>query len=85
MALALGIVAVMVVIVGLVVAVVLAGRQADVEQGPKSEPSDFVAPVSSGGYRFRAPDESPEQFKARVDLENEEIASSRRGEDVRPK
>jgi hypothetical protein len=66
MALALGIVALAIVVVGVVVAIVFAGRQADEEAAPKSEPGDFVAPVSSGGHAFRQPDESPEEFKERV-------------------
>jgi len=66
MALALGIVALVIVVVGVVVAIVFAGRQADEEAAPKSEPSDFIAPVSSGGHAFRKPDESPEEFKKRV-------------------
>jgi hypothetical protein len=70
MALALGIFALAIVVVGVVVAIILAGRQADVEAGPKSEPSDFVAPVSSGGFAWRQTDETPEQFKERVAREN---------------
>jgi hypothetical protein len=70
MALALGMIALAVVLVAVVVAIVFAGRQADEEAAPKSEPSDFVAPVSSGGYRFRRTDETPEQFKARIAQEN---------------
>jgi hypothetical protein len=70
MALALGIFALVIVVIGVVIAIVLAGRQADVEAGPKSEPSDFVAPVSSGGFVFRQTDETPEQFKERVAREN---------------
>jgi hypothetical protein len=70
MALGLGIVALVLVAVGVVVAIVLAGRQADVEAGPKSEPTDFVAPVSSGGFAWRQTDETPEQFRDRVAREN---------------
>ena len=70
MALALGIFALAIVVVGVVVAIVLAGRQADVEAAPRSEPSDFVAPVSSGGFAWRQTDETPEQFKERVAREN---------------
>lgn len=76
MLIALGLVA-MVVVVGVVVAAtVFARRQAESDAPPPSRGGDFVAPVSSGQYRFRAPDESPEDFKARVERENEEIASS---------
>ena len=76
MALGLGILALVVVIVAVVVAIVLAGRQADVEAAPKSEPSDFVAPVSSGGFAWRQTDETPEQFRERVARENAAGAAS---------
>ena len=85
MLVALGIAAMLVVVIGVVVVMALAGKQVAADAPPPSVGADFVAPVSSGGYRFRAPDESPEEFKARVDQENEEIASSRRGEDLQPK
>ena len=70
MVLGMGLLALLVVIVGVVVAVGKAGRQATEEHAPKSEPSDFVAPVSSGGYAFRSVDESAEDFKARIAREN---------------
>jgi hypothetical protein len=78
MALAMGMVALGVVLVAVVVAIVFAGRQADQEAAPKSEPGDFVAPVSSGGYRFRRTDETPEQFHDRVARENASPESSRK-------
>lgn len=68
--LTLGLVALGVVVVGVVVAIVMAGRQERAERAPESVPSDFVAPVSSGGYAWRRTDESPEQFKERVAREN---------------
>jgi hypothetical protein len=83
MLVALGIAAMLVVVIGVVVVMALASKQAGADAPPPSRGADFVAPVSSGQYRFRAPDESPEDFKARVDRENEEIASSRRGEQLR--
>lgn len=73
MLVALGIVAVVVVILGMLVAGRMARKQSDEEVPPPSRPGDFVAPVSSGGYRFRAPDETQEDFKARVDKENAEV------------
>ena len=85
MLVALGIAAMLVVVIGVAVVMALARKQVEADAAPPSVGGDFVAPVSSGGYRFREPDESPEQFKARVDQENEEIASSRRGEDLQPK
>jgi hypothetical protein len=76
MALVLGVVALVALVVGVGVVLGLGARQARNEQGPTSEPGDFVAPVSSGQYRWRTADESPEQFHARV--RDEEAASSRR-------
>jgi hypothetical protein len=69
--LALGIVAVVGVVVGVVMVIALARRQASLDAPPASQPTDFVAPVSSGGYRFRHTDESPEAFKERVARENQ--------------
>jgi hypothetical protein len=70
MALVLGVVALVVVVGGVAAVLVMAGRQAREESGPESEPGDFVAPVSSGGYRWRQTDETVEQFQARVAREN---------------
>jgi hypothetical protein len=70
MALVLGIVALVVVVIGVATVLVMAGRQRLEETGPASEPGDFVAPVSSGGYRWRQTDESVEQFQARIAREN---------------
>ncbi len=77
-----GVATLLVVVLGVVFVMRFAGRNALVEAPPPSQGADFVAPVSSGQYRFRAPDESPEQFKARIESENEEIASSRRGTEL---
>lgn len=76
MLLALGFVALIVVIVGVVAAITMAGRQAaaDDDRAPHSIPSDFVAPVSSGGHRWRNVDESVEQFHSRVAEENASLA-----------
>jgi hypothetical protein len=67
---ALGIVALVVVVAGVVAAIVMAGRQEREERAPESIPSDYVAPVSSGGFAWRRTDESPEEFKRRVEEEN---------------
>ena len=75
MLLGLGIVALVVVIVGVVATIMMAGRQAN-EESPSSEPGDFVAPVSSGHYRFRTVDETPEQFRARVSRESAALGQS---------
>ena len=79
MALLLGLLSLAVVVIGVVAAILFARRQADEEAAPKSEPTDFVAPVSSGGYVWRQTDETAEEFKARVARENEAAASSRKG------
>jgi hypothetical protein len=70
MLIGVGMLVLFVVVVGAVVAFTMAGRQAMDEAGPPSEPSDFVAPVSSGGYRWRGVDETAEQFKERIAREN---------------
>jgi hypothetical protein len=70
--LAIGIVALVVVIVAVVAVIVIARRQDEGEKPPESMPTDFVAPVSSGGYHWRAPDESPEEFHKRIQRENAE-------------
>jgi hypothetical protein len=62
----LGIVALVVVVAGVVAVILLASRQAREDSGPASVPTDFVAPVSSGGYSFRRTDESLEDFRARI-------------------
>jgi hypothetical protein len=66
MAIVLGVAAIVALVVGVGVVLVFAARQAREEEGPRSHPGDYVAPVSSGGYRFRESDESAEQFHARV-------------------
>lgn len=68
--LVLGIVALAAVVIGVLVVIGMARRQAARESPPPSEPSDFVGPVSSGGYRWRQPDESAQQFKQRMAAEN---------------
>lgn len=75
MMLVLGLVALVVVIGGVVATILMASRASRDDRPPPSEPSDFVAPVSSGGYRFRQVDESTEDFRARVARENAEAAA----------
>ncbi len=75
MLLALGVVALVVVIGGVVATIMMAGRQAN-EESPLSQPGDFVAPVSSGHYRFRTVDETPEQFRQRITRENASLAEA---------
>jgi hypothetical protein len=65
----LGLLALLAVIAGVTAVVVMAARQST-EDGPPSEPSDFVAPVSSGGYAWRGVDETTEDFRARIAREN---------------
>jgi hypothetical protein len=76
--LVLGVMALVVVVAGVAMVVVLARKQASVEQAPESQPGDYVAPVSSGGFTFRKTDESAEQFKERVARENEAASSTKR-------
>jgi hypothetical protein len=77
-----GIATLIALVVGVALMMRFARRNALVDAPPPSQGADFLAPVSSGQYRFRTPDESPEEFKARVEAENEEIASSRRGTEL---
>ena len=65
-----------VLVVGLVV-VLRMGRGTTEDDAPPPS-SDFVAPVSSGAFRFRKADESPENFHERLKEEEEVIASSKR-------
>ena len=74
---ALGIAGVLVVVIGGVIVAGFARSHAADDAPPPSRGADFVAPVSSGQYRFRTPDESPEEFKARIDRENAEIESQK--------
>jgi hypothetical protein len=67
---ALGIAALAVVVAGVIFAIIWAGRQEREDRAPESIPSDYVAPVSSGGFAWRRTDESTEDFKKRVDDEN---------------
>jgi hypothetical protein len=77
MDLVLGIAALVALVVGVGIVLVLGTRQAREEQEPASHPGDYVAPVSSGGgYRFRQPDETPEQFHARVARDGEAAAEA---------
>ena len=80
MLLALGGVTLLVLVIGVVAVLRLAKTQqaaGDDETPPPS--SDFVAPVSSGAFRFRKAEESAEGFHDRVNKESEEITSSRPG------
>jgi len=77
----LGVLTIVAVAVGMGLALRLANKQDREESPPTSVPSDFVAPVSSGGFAWRSVDESQEQFKDRVARENaagEPGASSKR-------
>jgi hypothetical protein len=73
-----GLLSLAVLVVGLVVVLRMArGSNTEDEAPPPS--SDFVAPVSSGAFRFRKAEETPETFHDRLKHEDEEIASSKRG------
>jgi cytoskeletal protein RodZ len=79
MLIALGVIAVLVIVGGVALTIVLATRQSAEDAAPPSSAADFVAPVSSGGFRFRQADESPEEFREHVKAENEAFeARSRR-------
>jgi hypothetical protein len=71
----LGVLTFVAVVIGVVTALTMANRQAREEAAPASSPRDFVAPVSSGGFRRRAADESTDEFRARVAKENAEAQS----------
>jgi flagellar basal body-associated protein FliL len=73
MMIVLGVVTILVVVAGVIVVIVMASRQSKEDEPPASSPADFISPVSSGGFRFRQVDESPEQFHDRVQHENEEF------------
>jgi hypothetical protein len=76
--LVIGLVALLVVVVGVVTVIALARRQEQEagDKAPVSLPSDFVAPVSSGGYHWRHEDETPEEFHKRIARENAEAAAA---------
>ena len=69
----LGLVALVVLVVGVGLVLVRGAREARDEQGPASRPTDFVAPVSSGRYRWRAADETEEQFREKVRKDGESV------------
>ena len=69
MLLALGFVALVVVLVAVGGAMLVGARQAREEDGPPSKPTDFVTKASSGDYAWRGTSESTGEFKARVDKE----------------
>jgi hypothetical protein len=70
MVLVLGMMALVVVVGGVAAVLILAARQAREDTAPTSVPTDFVSPVSSGGYSWRRTDESLDQFQARIAREN---------------
>jgi hypothetical protein len=74
--LALGVGVLAAVIIGIAMVMMLARRQASDDQPPASLPSDFVAPPTSSGSRFRGADESEAQFKERVARERAAAAAA---------
>ena len=70
MFLGLGIIVLVVVLVLIGGAMLVGARHAREENGPESEPTDFVAPTSSGRYAWRGTSESTGEFKARVEQQN---------------
>jgi hypothetical protein len=77
--LVLGVLALVAVIVGVLSVLLMASRQAREDAAPVSRPGDFVAPVSSGGYRRRRADETTDEFRQRVAKENAEAGPASRG------
>jgi cytoskeletal protein RodZ len=75
MMIGLGVLVVLIVVGGVATVIVLAQRQSAEDTPPPSRPADFIAPVSSGGFRFRQADESPEEFKEHIKAANEEFAA----------
>ena len=78
MLLGLGVLTMVVLVVGLIVVLRMARGTQNLEDETPPPSSDFVAPVSSGAFRFRKAEESPENFHDRLKHEDEEIASSSR-------
>ncbi len=73
----IGIAALVAVVAGVLAVIALARKQESDDRPPPSLPSDYVAPVSSGGYHFRHSDESPEDFHKRIDQENREALTKK--------
>jgi len=67
---ALGLFALIAAIAGVAVTAMIAARQST-DDAPPSEPTDFVSPVSSGGFVWRGTDETSEAFKERIARANE--------------
>ena len=78
MALVIGVLALAGLVGAVAVVLRMGAREARDEQGPTSEPGDFVAPVSSGQFRWRAADETTEQFHDRVKREEADVAAGSR-------
>jgi hypothetical protein len=78
MLLALGIVALLVVLGAVGGAMLVGARQARQEDGPPSKPTDFVAKSGSGEYAWRGTSESTGEFQARVEKENDDPKSSKK-------
>jgi hypothetical protein len=76
MLLALGIVALVVVLVAVGGAMLVGARQARQEDGPPSKPTDFVAKSGDGEYAWRGTSESTGEFQARVEKETAAPTSS---------
>jgi hypothetical protein len=76
MLLALGIVALVVVLVAVGGAMLVGARQARQEDGPPSKPTDFVKKSGTGDYAWRGTSESTGEFQARVEKENADPKSA---------
>ncbi len=76
MFLALGIIALLVVLIAVGGAMLIGAKQARDEDGPPSKPTDFVKKENADEYAFRGASESTGEFQARVEQESGERAPS---------
>jgi hypothetical protein len=76
MFLALGIIALLVVLIAVGGAMLIGAKQAREEDGPPSKPTDFVKKSGSGEYAWRGTSESTGEFQSRVAEESREAAAS---------
>lgn len=76
MFLALGIIALLFVLIAVGGAMLVGARQARDEDGPQSSPTDFVKKNSDGEYAWRGTSESTGEFQARVQEESASVSQS---------
>jgi hypothetical protein len=76
MFLALGIIALLLVLIAVGGAMLVGARQARDEDGPQSSPTDFVKKSNDGEYAWRGTSESTGEFQARVEEETSRAPES---------